>query len=119
MAIAARGSLACAQDVSGRSLADVRSDIDAAGISRRLVAPLIGVDEVFHETVFVEDVVYKPGAVRLAADLEVPEPKAVGVIVGYGRSIIDLVDKVCGIGQHVVDKCRIPDGCVIMYEILV
>ena len=60
MTVAAGGSFASADHVAGRRLADVRTDVDAAGIAAWLVAPLVGVDEVLDQSKLMKNVVYVP-----------------------------------------------------------
>ena len=61
MAVAAGGSLAGADDITGGSFAHIRSDIDGTGIGTGFVAPLIGVDELFADkSELAKDMVDEP-----------------------------------------------------------
>ena len=111
VAVVARGTFAGADDIAGGRLADIRADIDAAGIGARIVAPLVGVDKVFsHETVFIQHMVYEPGTVGLAARYQPLEPETGGVVICDGRGVVHLAHKVSGVSQHVVDKGSVSLG---------
>ena len=61
MTVAARSSLTGADDITGRSFADIRSNVDAAGVCARVISPLIGVNKLISDKAeFVKHVVDKP-----------------------------------------------------------
>ena len=61
MAVAAGSSLSGTDDIAGRSLADIRSDVDGTGICFGGISPLVGVNKLIPDkTEFVQHVIDKP-----------------------------------------------------------
>ena len=61
MTVAARSSPASADDITGGSFADVRSDVDAAGVCIRVISPFVGVNELIPDkTELMQHMIDKP-----------------------------------------------------------